>query len=92
MIYPPQQTSRLGLDLNGGVQLVLRVRTDGLEPGKRSETIDQAVQIIERRVNELGVAEPVVARYGNNDRILVQLPGVSDVEQAKRSRPRRSCA
>ena len=84
MIYPPQQTIRLGLDLNGGVQLVLRVKTDSVEPGKRSETIDQAVQIIERRVNELGVAEPVVARYGNNDRILVQLPGVSDVEQAKR--------
>jgi protein-export membrane protein SecD/preprotein translocase SecF subunit len=84
VIYPPQRTILLGLDLNGGVQLVLRVKTDGVEPGKRSETVDQAVQIIERRVNELGVAEPVVARYGSNDRILVQLPGVSDVEQAKR--------
>ena len=47
-----------------------------IEPGKRSETVDQAVQTIERRVNELGVAEPVVARYGDDDRILVQLPGV----------------
>ncbi len=84
MIYPPQRTIRLGLDLNGGVQLVLRVKTEGLEPGKRSETIDQAVQIIERRVNELGVAEPLVSKYGGDDRILVQLPGVSDVEQAKR--------
>jgi len=84
MVYPPQQTIPLGLDLNGGVQLILRVKTEGIEPGKRNETVDQAVQIVERRVNELGVAEPVVARYGDNDRILVQLPGVSDVEQAKR--------
>jgi preprotein translocase subunit SecD len=84
MIYPPQQTIPLGLDLNGGVQLILRVKTEAVEPGKRNETVDQAVQIVERRVNELGVAEPVVARYGDNDRILVQLPGVSDVEQAKR--------
>jgi protein-export membrane protein SecD/preprotein translocase SecF subunit len=84
MIYPPQETIPLGLDLNGGVQLILRVKTEGVEPDKRNETVDQAVQIVERRVNELGVAEPVVARYGGNDRILVQLPGVSDVEQAKR--------
>ena len=84
MIYPPQQTIPLGLDLNGGVQLILRVKTERVEPAKRSDTVDLAVQIIERRVNELGVAEAVVARYGDNDRILVQLPGVSDVEQAKR--------
>ena len=84
IIYPPQQTIPLGLDLNGGVQLILRVKTEGVEPAKRSDTVDLAVQIIERRVNELGVAEAVVARYGDDDRILVQLPGVSDVEQAKR--------
>jgi protein-export membrane protein SecD/preprotein translocase SecF subunit len=84
MIYPPQQTIRLGLDLNGGVQLILRVNTERVEPAKRSDTVDLAVQIIERRVNALGVAEPVVARYGDTDRILVQLPGVSDLEQARR--------
>jgi SecD/SecF fusion protein len=83
-VYPPRQTIPLGLDLNGGVQLVLRVRTDTVPPDKRGETVDQALHTIERRVNELGVAEPVVARYGRDDRILVQLPGVSDVQQAKR--------
>ena len=83
-IHPVQRTIPLGLDLNGGVQLILRVKLDGVDPAKRSETVEQAIQIIERRVNELGVAEPVVARYGRDDRILVQLPGVSDVEQAKR--------
>ena len=83
-IYPVQRTIPLGLDLNGGVQLILRVKTENVDPARRNETVAQAVQIIERRVNALGVAEPVVARYGSDDRILVQLPGVSDVEQAKR--------
>jgi preprotein translocase subunit SecD len=47
------------------------------------ETVAQALETIERRVNELGVAEPIVARYGARDQILVQLPGVTDVRRAK---------
>ena len=43
----------------------------------------QAIRTIENRVNELGVAEPVVARQGGVDQILVQLPGVTDVGRAK---------
>ena len=154
--YPPGQKVKLGLDLKGGVHLVLRVNTSdalrvetettvdrlrdtltragvqftrleatsptefrvegiqddaafrtqavdaetvfersseaggysyrmrpNLENQLRSETVDQALETIERRVNELGVAEPVVARYGGQDQILVQLPGVSDVRRAK---------
>src|SRR4029077_2301954 len=50
----------------------------------RDEAVVQARQTIERRVNELGVAEPTIAQEGeNNDHILVQLPGVTDVEHAK---------
>ena len=49
----------------------------------RGEAVTQALQTIERRVNELGVAEPIVARQGGVDQILVQLPGVSDVQRAK---------
>jgi preprotein translocase subunit SecD len=45
--------------------------------------VEQALRTIERRVNELGVAEPIVARQGGQDQILVQLPGVSDVTRAK---------
>ncbi len=152
---------RLGLDLQGGVQLVLRVQTDdalrletettmerlreqleeknvtvgtmtadepsrfrvdgvpqaqdalfrelaneigntynrlsGAGPGQyvfelkpnlvvqlREEAVDQALQTIERRVNELGVAEPIVARSGaGNDQIFLQLPGVSNPQRAK---------
>jgi preprotein translocase subunit SecD len=50
----------------------------------REETIVQARETIERRVNELGVAEPSIALQGtNSDQILVQLPGVTDVDRAK---------
>ncbi len=93
-IYPPEKTIKLGLDLKGGVQLVLRVQTDAAlraETGAtaerlaqlREDTVQQALETIERRVNELGVAEPVVARYTGQNLVLVQLPGVSDVEGAK---------
>jgi preprotein translocase subunit SecD len=50
----------------------------------REEAVDQARQTIERRVNELGVTEPSIAEQGAaGDQILVQLPGVSDVDRAK---------
>jgi preprotein translocase subunit SecD len=154
--YPPQSKIKLGLDLKGGVHLVLRVHTDdalrvetettverlrdslqraGVQFTKadvvsatefrvegiqddggfrlaaadpdtnydraseaggysyrmkpniaiqlRDQTVTQALETIERRVNELGVAEPVVARYSGADQILVQLPGVEDVRRAK---------
>ena len=48
-----------------------------------ADAVTQALETIERRVNELGVAEPIIARQGNDDRILVELPGVSDVQRAK---------
>ena len=160
-VYPPEDEIRLGLDLRGGVHLVLRVQTDdalrvetetsaeqlsneavvdgivltsvtavspteiriegvppdrdqefrriadellqatydpesgadgaytyrmrtGRERALREESVAQALQTIERRVNELGVAEPIVAPYGaSGDQILVQLPGVEDVAGAK---------
>ena len=158
--YPPAEKVRLGLDLKGGVHLVLRVQTDdalkletetsaerlrdelsrqGISVGAvaaqdarafrvdgvpgdrdadfrrvadewvgqvfdrsagsggsytftlktaqiarlRQEAVAQALQTIERRVNELGVAEPIVAPHGDGDQILVQMPGVTDVNRAK---------
>jgi preprotein translocase subunit SecD len=50
----------------------------------REESVQQAIQTIDRRVNELGVSEPVVAPYGNEGtNILVQLPGMNDINRAK---------
>jgi len=51
----------------------------------KEQTVREAIRTLERRVNQLGVAEPVIAAHGNRgDQILVQLPGVTDVDQAKR--------
>jgi len=51
----------------------------------KDQTVQEAKRTLERRVNQLGVAEPVIAVQGAaGDQILVQLPGVTDVEQAKR--------
>jgi len=65
----------LGLDLRGGVQMTLRVNTDD------AATVDQAREAIERRVNALGVTEPSIAAKGNE--IVVQLPGVADMDRAR---------
>ncbi|MGD8895853.1 MAG: protein translocase subunit SecD [Acidobacteriota bacterium] len=59
--------------------------TDIYQRQLRQQTVDEAMRTLQRRVNQLGVAEPVIARHGSTgDQILVQLPGVTDVEQAKR--------
>ena len=59
--------------------------TDPLVNQIKDRTVKEAIRTLERRVNELGVAEPVITEQGSSgDQILVQLPGVTDVEQAKR--------
>jgi preprotein translocase subunit SecD len=51
---------------------------------RRTEAVTQSIQTIERRINELGVSEPTVAPYGSTEnQILVQLPGLSDINRAK---------
>jgi preprotein translocase subunit SecD len=59
--------------------------TDLYERQVKDQTVQEAIRTLERRVNALGVAEPVIAAQGSRgDQILVQLPGVTDVDQAKR--------
>jgi len=75
---------KLGLDLRGGVHLVLGIQVPPETPPAGKQTIvNEVIEIIEHRVNELGVAEPLVASQGNGDEVLVQLPGVTDVDRAK---------
>jgi preprotein translocase subunit SecD len=161
-LWPVEERIKLGLDLKGGIHLVLQVMTDdalnatvddgvqsargqllakgitfagaqrvdnrsfsvdGVEPARvkdvrdvlrdyfrspewdvreqggrfevrmsdfnvrqtKERTVQEAIRTLERRVNQLGVAEPVIAAHGaTGDQILVQLPGVTDPEQAKR--------
>jgi preprotein translocase subunit SecD len=73
---------RLGLDLQGGTHLVYRADFSSLEPGTEAEAMDGAVAVIEKRVNALGVSEPVIQQLGE-DRITVELAGISEIEKAK---------
>lgn len=68
-------TPLLGLDLQGGVSVVLKPTNDVSE-----ETLNQAISIIRQRIDALGVAEPEISRQGSN--ILIQLPGVKDRDRA----------
>jgi len=71
---------RLGLDLQGGLQ-VLMVADVPSEQALTAETMRAAAQIVEGRVNALGLSEPVVQVQGTR-RIIVELPGIADPEQA----------
>ncbi|PIR45002.1 MAG: protein translocase subunit SecD [Candidatus Vogelbacteria bacterium CG10_big_fil_rev_8_21_14_0_10_51_16] len=76
---------RLGLDLQGGVELVYEADVSALPAGEVDESMDALRDIIERRVNILGVSEPVVQTETGSTggrRLLVQLPGVTDIDQA----------
>ncbi|MFH1680209.1 MAG: protein translocase subunit SecD [Candidatus Eisenbacteria bacterium] len=73
---------RLGLDLQGGMHLVLQVDRSALSGDEASDATDRALEIIRNRVDQFGVAEPSIQRQGG-DRIVVQLPGVQDALQAK---------
>jgi preprotein translocase subunit SecD len=78
-----RQGFRLGLDLQGGTHLVLRADTTKTPAGGDPDTaVDGVVGKIERRINAYGVAEPIIQRRGR-DRIIVELPGVRNIEEAK---------
>jgi preprotein translocase subunit SecD len=69
-----------GLDLQGGLQVVLQAKEMASSPIS-AEAMQTAKTIIENRVNALGVSEPLVQLQGNN-RIVIELPGIKDPEQA----------
>jgi SecD/SecF fusion protein len=71
----------LGLDLVGGMHLVLEVDKTKLSAEDARDAGDRALEVIRNRVDEFGVSEPIIQKVGQ-DRILVQLPGV-DRERAK---------
>ncbi|HEY3434841.1 MAG TPA: hypothetical protein VGK41_04245, partial [Solirubrobacterales bacterium] len=74
--------TKLGLDLQGGLELVYKGQPTGTTNEVSSEDIDASISIIEKRINELGVSEPEVARLGS-DEITVSLPGVTDARRAE---------
>ncbi len=74
-----------GLDLQGGAQLVYELDTSALAEEDRADAAEGVRNVMEQRINALGVAEPVIqaSQVGERDAVIVELPGVDDVEQAK---------
>lgn len=78
-----QIPTRLGLDLRGGSQLTLQVQPTPERPEISARDLEGVQRVVEGRVNGLGVSEAIVQELGNNQ-LLVQLPGISDPQQAER--------
>jgi len=72
-ILPPDKKITLGLDIQGGTSFLIRLMGGDKEVNKGM--LDQAVEVIRKRVDQFGVSEPVISPVGN-DRILVQIPGL----------------
>lgn len=79
-ISPLATSIKQGLDLQGGTHVVLEA-IDTPEAKVDEDAVQRVVKIIERRVNELGLTEPIIQRQGDR-RIIVELPGVKDPEKA----------
>src|SRR6478609_4428550 len=73
--------TKLGLDLQGGLELVYQGQPTGTTTEVSGEDIEDSISIIEKRINKLGVSEPEVARLGT-DKITVSLPGITDANRA----------
>ena len=71
-----------GLDLQGGIQLTLEVDQSRQTITDVSDALDRAMKVVRTRIDEFGVAEPVVQKLGN-DRIMVELPGIEDPRRAE---------
>jgi len=79
-IIPPSVKTSLGLDLQGGLEVVYQAKTaDGKPPS--SAELDQTIAILDRRVNGLGTTESAIQKQGI-DQISVALPGIKDAQQA----------
>lgn len=76
---------KLGLDLKGGTNLTLKADMTGISEPEREKALEAAREVISRRVDAIGVSEPIVqtSRVGTDYRIIVELPGVTNVEEAK---------
>ncbi|MBZ4655230.1 MAG: protein-export rane protein SecD [Peptococcaceae bacterium] len=77
-VEPLKNNLKLGLDLKGGVQVRLEAKGPATD-----RDMDQIIAVMDKRVNALGVTEPIIQKEGKN-RIIIELPGVKDPEEAVR--------
>lgn len=82
LLHLQQKAIRLGLDLQGGIHVVLRVKLEEIDASSREGAVERAIEVIRNRIDALGVVEPVIQKQGN-DRIIVDLPGYTDAERAE---------
>jgi preprotein translocase subunit SecD len=73
---------KYGLDLQGGMHVALEVDESKGVVANKSDAIDRALKVVRNRVDQFGVSEPVVQKVGT-DRIIVDLPGISDANRAR---------
>ncbi|OQX83751.1 MAG: protein translocase subunit SecD [Candidatus Latescibacteria bacterium 4484_7] len=78
-----KKSIKLGLDLKGGMHLVLEVDDSRLKSSEKKDVLDRALEVVRNRVDQFGVSEPVIQKEGTK-RLIVQLPGLQDAERAKR--------
>jgi len=73
---------RQGLDLQGGIQLTYKTDLSKVPKGGEGDAASGVVAVIRRRIDALGVAEPVIQKTADNSRVIVELPGITDVQKA----------
>ncbi len=80
----PEKEFRLGLDLQGGAHLVYEAGISNIEESEKGAAVEGVRDVIERRVNGMGVSEPQVqtTKVDDSYRLIIELPGVTDVNQA----------
>ncbi len=82
LISLEKKALNLGLDLKGGMHVVLQVDQSKLKEGERRDAVERALEIIRNRVDQFGVTEPLIQKQGG-DRIIVELPGLQEVDRAE---------
>ena len=78
--FPIQGKVRLGLDLRGGVHIVLQAKGTPENPVNK-DSVDRLIAVLRNRIDQYGIAEPVIQAQGD-DRVAIDLPGVGDPEAA----------
>jgi len=82
LIHLESKAIKLGLDLKGGMHVVLQVDQSKLNENERRDASERALEIIRNRVDQFGITEPLIHKQGG-DRIVVELPGLQDVDRAQ---------
>ncbi len=79
--YPLDKKIKLGLDLRGGMQLVLQVDMSKVPENQREDVTERVASVIRNRIDEFGVIEPEISTQGK-DQVIVKLPGITDRDRA----------